>query len=789
MFFCWRVEKMNQNIGISFTVKGQEQVGHAVKQIGSSLEQLERLLDKISLSLNLGDKLNMAATATTKLASSLQKASSQAAGLNAVAAAIERIASASGRVQNISNRIQPHATPTTTPLQPSLTSAIPRQQAGYVHPVTGRTVPVGGRGTLYTGPKTKTQIQHLTPEELAPTVNLPTQPPTRQPKAARKSTVDRAEGLALGGQPMVFSRGFGLGSMARGLAAYEIAEKGYQAARWQVRDIQGGEARKDILEANKGLIATDFSKSDRDLAEARGASFSNKFPLFDQKTYLTALAESASSFSPQEVGMSNLIGLNETALKLSTMTGTKDPQKSVQLLTDVLNAKLLRLPAEQQKAAKSPNSTWMSDEAKKIAGQMNAAIRIFPAWGPQIQDFMAQGLGTMMERGWDIPEALGFMGTLKSTGFKASTVGRSAKTLLTKEPRTMARLAMLSSEGKDGKPLIHRSELGKYKKLEMDLQDKYSQWMKDDPDAAFEEFYQLKRKAEKHYADPLEAAGASRDFRSIISTQLDPGIRYAEKQAADTIRQEGLQGTEKLDKQLSNNIPEMVTGWQRLSGEMAKTEQVLAKVSNGFGFFNTMANGFSEYTKALHGTIIQKDRQKLLQDFPNPDVNDEKYMSARAEYLKRGRLSGMTDQWMATEAYATDPRNLIGRKTPTFDTGATGYIGKAWDWISGYQPLSERYRMGSLLDTATTGEPLISERTPQLPYEQQQQNYINDALEGKATAPIPGGGHAPLENSATQLNESASALKAAAHALQSIKFFSNPYADNNRFGKGLLQPE
>lgn len=795
---------MNQNIGISFTVRGADQVERAVREIGSSLEQLERKLDKISLSLNFTDKLNMAASATSKLATSLERASGTAGGLNNVAVAIERIAAASARVQNIASRITPQATPTGTPP----TQHQPRQSGGYIYPTGGTSaiVPVS-RGTLFSNPGLRPQIpiHHQRPEDVINLqqvgpgkYTLPNQlqpmagvgghvPPGMPPKGPKRGKGAEPESMSMGGQPLVFSRGFGLGSLARGYMAYQVASNAYQAARWQARDISGGEARKDILEANKGLIATDFSKADRDMAEARGADFTNRYPLYTQGSYLTALAESASSFSPNEVGMKNLFGLNETSLKLSTLTGTKDPQQSVRLITDILNAKLLRLPADQQKKAKSQDSTWISEESAKIAGQLNAAIRIFPAWGKDIQNFQAQGYGTFLERGWDLPEILSYFGVLKSTGFKSSTIGRSAKTMLSKEPRTMARLALLSAEDKKGRPLIPQHKLGKYKKYEQQLQQQYAQWMKDDPDAAFEEFYRLKNKAEKFYPDSLEAAGASRDFRSLISTELEPGIRYAQKEAAETIREEGMGGTRKIDQQLQNNIPDMVTGWQRLQQEMTKTEQALAKVSNGFSFFNSMANGFSEYTKALHGSILQKDRAKLLQDYPNPDENNKEYMAARAEYLKRGKMAGMNDQWLLNEAMATDPRNIIkGKQATTFDSPMTSYMGKAWDMLSGYTPLVDRYKINSVVDSAINGTPVIESKEPQVPIQEQQQNYLQNALEGKQ-APIPGTGNAPLENSASKLDSAADKLFSAAHALQSINFLSKPYTDNNRFG--LLQKD
>jgi hypothetical protein len=752
---------MNQTIGIQFTASGMESVTAAVAEIKKSLKSLDVALDRAGGGKSgLAGTMAQAATSAEQFAGAISKAAGATGGINALAMAMERVAIAAGRLSGLKMPQLPVGqTGSQAPLLPPGRAT----QGGYTYPIPGVVPGRSAQSFQFQKPNPQwAYSQNRTQPTLLPqATEIPLSkgtdgkwgyiPPTTDKGGGKRPPKPPKSG-GLSGRPGRYEgMGFFEDSITAGgtILRYGLPAAtmygGYRFGKNYFQNILGGKAREGVMEASKGLVATDFDTQERAVVEAAGSQFTSKFPLYGQKgleTYLTATAESASSFDPNRVGYKNIKGLTETSMKLSAMTGQKDPQQSVRLITDILNAKMLRLTPKRRESALSPSSDYLSKESEKIAGQLNAAIRVFPAWGKDIQNFQAQGLGVFLEKGWDLPEILSYFGVLKSAGFKSSTIGRGAKSLLSKETRTMARLDLLNRRDAQGKLAIDPSKLGKYKKDEIQLQQKYAKMMRDNPDEGLEQFFRQYTLAKQNYADPLELAGSSRDFRSMISTELEPGVRAAQRENAEIIRKEGEGGTTKLDAQLTGNMSSMVSGWSRLTQEMEKANIALAAVNTGFSGFSKLAEKLSGYTQQLNAIKLQEGRPEPT---PGQPVipNDPNYNEQRKKYLRGLVDAGLPREMIDREVISTDPK-IINRERnrpgASFDSPASGLFSGIYNAIANHKPWSEGYTLTPLVDSLAEGSPMISPK-PQMPTPQEQMDArLRDAIGEEPPKPKPEAG-------------------------------------------------
>jgi hypothetical protein len=338
----------------------------------------------------------------------------------------------------------------------------------------------------------------------------------------------------------------------------------------------------------------------------------------------------------------------------------------------------------------------------------------------------------------------------------------------------MARIELLNRRNARGRLAIDPSKLGKHKKEEIALQQKYAKIMRDNPDEGLEQFFQQYSKAKLNYADPLELAGSSRDFRSMISTELEPGVRAAQKENAEIIRKEGEGGTTKLDAQLTGNMSSMVSGWSRLTQEMEKANIALAAVNTGFSGFSKLAEKLSGYTQQINAIKLQEGRPE-----PTPGqpliTNNPVYNEQRKKYLRGLVDAGLSREMIDREVISTDPK-IINRERnrpgASFDSPASGFFSGIYNAIAGHKPWAETYSITPLVDSLAEGTPMISPK-PQMPTAQEQMDArLRDAMGGELPPKKPdagGGASGALSNSAHDLSGAATDLRTAAAAIGNIK--------------------
>lgn len=106
---------MNQNIGISFTVSGQEKVAEGVKKIKDSLDGLSKDLKSVSDALKMDSKFDEQTKNLKSFASSIKSIAGQSTNLKAVASALEQMASATERLAQAQAGLRPFSSLVGTP--------------------------------------------------------------------------------------------------------------------------------------------------------------------------------------------------------------------------------------------------------------------------------------------------------------------------------------------------------------------------------------------------------------------------------------------------------------------------------------------------------------------------------------------------------------------------------------------------------------------------------------------------------------------------------------------------
>jgi hypothetical protein len=416
--------------------------------------------------------------------------------------------------------------------------------------------------------------------------------------------------------------------------------KAIQAVGYMGTDVLLGKSRDKIAAANMDLAAIDYDKIDRKRAELEGVKFSRQLPMVSSDQYMKALSQTGSSFDIKETGPENQNKVNQTALKLAQLTKIKDPEKAVDLIVSQLNAVVSKMTPNERASKLSANSDWLPNKAAEIAGQMNAAIRVFPTWGKNIQDFMAMGLGTMTAKGWDLPRQLAFLGSLQAPGFKASTIGRSARTILGKEGRTVARLQMLD-EG--------FTNFGgrKAKAREEELAQKWLAEMQQNPEVGQLKAAQAYERGKKLYADPMEKVGASRDFRSIMEFFFNQQFHQFMSEKRAIIEEEGRGGTTKIDKQLKDSIKDTTTPYQHVANELNNLSTAVTASKQSWELATGAVSLFAKITDSVNkGNMVSAAKDDLITKFGGAKTAEdlEAYKKAKAEVAKKMRSQGSSNR-------------------------------------------------------------------------------------------------------------------------------------------------
>ena len=448
--------------------------------------------------------------------------------------------------------------------------------------------------------------------------------------------------------------------------------KAIQAGTYQWTDIIMGNARDKIAAANMDLVAIDFDKVDRKRAELEGIKFSRQLPTVSSDQYMKATSQTGSSLDVNETGFSNLNKVTQTALKLAQLTKIKDPEKATDLVMGQLNAVVSKMTPSERASKLSASSDWLPNKAAEIAGQMNAAIRIFPTWGKNIQDFMAMGLGTMTSKGWDLPRQLAFLGSLQSPGFKASTIGRSARTILGKEARTVARLQMLDRDF---------TEFGdkKGKAREEALTQKWLGEMQANPDVGQLKAAQAYENAKKFYVDPMEKVGASRDFRSIIEFFFNKQFQQFMNEKRAIIEEEGRGGESKIDKQLKDNVKDITTPYQHVANELNNLATAVSASKQSWEMATGAVSLFAKITDSVNkGNLVTASKDELITKFGGAKTAEEfeAYKKAKAEVAKKMRAQGSSDREIQTVMAEADWQVLRNKEIAGPNRAATEMKGR-----------------------------------------------------------------------------------------------------------------
>ncbi len=453
---------------------------------------------------------------------------------------------------------------------------------------------------------------------------------------------------------------------------YMAMSKAIDATAYLGTGILMGNAREKIASANMDLTAIDFDKVDRKRAELEGIKFSRQLPTISSDQYMKATSQTGSSLDVNETGFSNLNKVTQTALKLGQLTKIKDPEKAIDLVMGQLNAVVSKMTPSERASKLSASSDWLPNKAAEIAGQMNAAIRIFPTWGKNIQDFMAMGLGTMTSKGWDLPRQLAFLGSLQSPGFKATTIGRSARTILGKEARTVARLQMLDKDF---------TEFGdkKGKAREEALTQKWLGEMQANPDVGQLKAAQAYENAKKFYTDPMEKVGASRDFRSIIEFFFNKEFQQFMNEKRAIIEEEGRGGESKLDKQLADNVKDITTPYQHVANELNNLATAVSASKQSWEMATAAVSLFAKITDSVNkGNMVSAAKDDLITKFGGAKTAEEfeAYKKAKAEVAKKMRAQGSSDREIQTVMAEADWQVLRNKEVTVPNRAATEMKGR-----------------------------------------------------------------------------------------------------------------
>lgn len=771
---------MNQNIGISFTVKGQDEVTAAVKSIKESLSGLGSDLKKISESLNLGKDFGAQVKELGKFASNIKKMSGEVTGIENLAKAIATLSEATqllvkaqAGVRRFSDLTGPApsaaamnrggATTTSVGAAPSQrggagpvatenskpnSTYVPNWilSSGYNYPSTN----VRSRPNWnYGNPRNMNFYRSRASDQLA----LPQGEPdpiemkkgqngayysdhdTRAGYGRRKPITNKIlgpddfryvgkvdefgnpAGNYSGRSSSPLSKGGGRAQASRGMSGigfwlrYNLAELAASEMASEFKGQTLGEDYAPIATSMRDLVATDFSKEQRAKTWASANAFSRQYPLFNSEQYLKGAGQMASSFQPNEWGLDSVLKANEAAMKMSALNKL-DPAKAADLLSSYSNAALMQMTPKQQQAAKS--NGWLGQNTSQNAAYLNEAIKVFPLWGPDIMNFNAQAMGNMAARGWDVPKQLAFLGTLKSAGFKSSSIGRASKTIMGRDADKVADM-MLGTAGPGGGALLpeHLSKDKKqgkaeFAKLKGELAQRYMQALDNDMPEAIKMLTgaMLLAKDQGIY-DPLQEFKFSREFIGTTKTMGMPGYLSMFEENEKKIRNAN---PEEAGNKLKGEREDLTTPWQELNKALTENQQILAKLNTDWPVTNALLGALGQMTEAAHranqsgltreGFSKQYPRGQAITDIDS--YNRDRRIVAQ-ELLNQGHGYDYVKQWIEYTDPSKQSAPVQERHKPGFnntqwgipknqDGSDVGHLRPVVDWLTG-APLVDKYRV------------------------------------------------------------------------------------------------
>lgn len=758
-------ETLNQTIGIEFSAIGQDSVIRAVNELKIALEGLSGASANVKQATDSANGFQAAATNADKFASACSKVAATASGLGAVATNIDKITASMGRLASASARLQalpsggiplalpPGAQASSGPVP--LITAGKNTQSGYTNPAQphwSTNTPQLIMGA--TGPKTGG--------------NAP-QPPPIQPGTIAMNQVSPGKwevpipvgavgsgGNGGGNRPQAKvspdspspkgrnnyipggTNGLSWGKIGGAYLGYSVASKAMGAISDTNKNIFLGANRDEINVANQGLASVGMTSADRAITEASMNNYLAKYPYQTMPQALDTVGEVRSAYGVKDISNKTANEVAQTAMGLG-VTAKMKPGESANLITNRLKAEESWMTPQERAQKVNPDSPWLANRSKQVAGTLDWAIEKYKLWGGGIAEFDKNALAMNQQLGWDAPKSYAFLGALKNQGMRESSVGVSVKSIAAEEGRAIARMELLNQRDAQGnlKYTPQQVTSAKMKPYVFEIMERNAQQQKADEWHLAEQLMIQKQMAARNYSDPFDIVGVSKFHRSKYEAQVAPGFTDTWKTDTAEGRKAEQAGQGRIYEKLDNNRKDLISPWKELEAAITRAGQATSKLHSGLTGLESVMGLLNQHTKAMGDASVKKESIEALEkDFKRgvPLGNKRaEFMKRTGRALQQAKNNGMDPQQLHNLEVSLRPE-IWERQDRQEYSQAPGGI--AWDNLGSIKTLSERYKMNPLI-----GDKPIMERRPDTPYESDEDRWKRElqARIGENNDSYPGG--------------------------------------------------
>ena len=406
------------------------------------------------------------------------------------------------------------------------------------------------------------------------------------------------------------------------LAKYTAAFGLLFGAKEFAQDTLLGDSRRSLVDPQLNLHAIGYkTKEDKRGVEYAASDFLSEIRgNIKREDFMKSVAEMGSALphdDPKSPAMNKQTHVDMAKIavafgKLSQMT----PDAASQHLESLVSA-IYNMGNAKDKWRMRHEPGYAAEMTGNIAGQAYKAIDIFKMRGQDQADFMKYMTPTMLEKGWDFPTMMAVAGLATTVGFKASSTGRGAKTLLDVHPEKLGELMLAGSEDvsvaakyKGGKAADRKAAgMAEFRKYEDEFRGDLVGWLS-------KRLGPAAQKAQQRGFNLADFSGANFLPLERLLTNMEALKELAKY--VDIVRTQSPRGFEIVDEykkalgdeNAGTRMDNFISAWTRLTQAIADGNGPLSKFTGGIV---DLSSRLLDWSAKIQEKINQRDGNKTDQ--------------------------------------------------------------------------------------------------------------------------------------------------------------------------------
>jgi hypothetical protein len=409
----------------------------------------------------------------------------------------------------------------------------------------------------------------------------------------------------------------------RFMLMWRLGSEAVQGAHYLAADVALGRSRQKMAEGLGQLSPLGFNKDLKKQTELSAKLFNQKFWTVSAESYIDAMSMTASAFSVENLGFSNLDRMNQAALKVG-LVAKMTAEKSSGLITKIMLGYINTLPeevsAQLQKGlsaeVKGFGRVDMGGLAEGIAAQVSKTVAVTSAWGPDIQSAFRGAMPTLLERNYSLPVALAMTSAFVDIGYQGGQSGKVIRDVYEREPENLAKTLLYGaglwksqSASLDPQTL---TENKRYNKMATEQALKVVQKYLGNEELAPELFNQVGEIVKKAEADgiSLKELGFSQYYLPMIRQLIKKPLQKRIEENRGQI--EGAIYTD-LDKDIESSLEDAGTAYLRISNAFSNFWTTVADSPLAHGIAGPLSKSLNRMSTSMMLTK-EIERKGLTQD-------------------------------------------------------------------------------------------------------------------------------------------------------------------------------